>query len=410
MELRDLLTRLKKMGGSDLHIAAGLPPAVRVFDELVGLNDAGRPTPEQVRDLLYPILAKQEIERFENDPDARYELDFARGVADLGRFRFNLYKQRGSLAATIRALSDSIPALESLGLPPVVEDLTRSRRGVILVTGPAGSGRSTSLASIINAINHQWAARITTIEDPVEYVIPSDQAFVTQREIGDGADTLSFENALRRARRQDLDVIMVGNIAGFETMRLVLDAAEMGLLVLGCMSTVSATETVARYIERFPPEMQSQAVSQLSANLVAVVSQLLLPRTDRRGRVLACEVMRTNELIRSGIRQGRLDSLYGIIQSGGAEGMQSMDQSLVELARQRLVDYATVKPHIREEATHRMIYQLAGTGRAGTPLPPSAERAAEKRAKAVSTPPDAVNLYTRRRRGNIVIPPWEKKA
>ncbi|KPL05673.1 hypothetical protein AMJ85_11235 [candidate division BRC1 bacterium SM23_51] len=373
MELQDILRQLIQMGGSDLHIVAGLPPAVRVHDELVALRDLDRPTPEQVREMIYPILGKEEIARFENDPYARYELDFARGIADLGRFRFNLHKQRGSPAVTIRALSASVPTLDSLGLPPAFHDFARSSRGLLLVTGPAGSGRSSTLASLVDEINHQRAARIMTIEDPVEYIIPSDRAYVTQREVGDGADTLSFENALRYARRQDLDVLMISNLGGYETMRQALELAEMGLLVLGCMSTTSATQTLARFMECFPPEQQPQAISQLS-NLIAIVSQILLPRADRRGRVLACEVMKVNAMIRSEIRQNKLDALYGIIQSATAEGMQAMDQSLVDLARQNLIDYATARPYIRDEATHRMVYQLAGAGRVGTPLPPRATR------------------------------------
>lgn len=407
MELRDLLLRLQEMGGSDLHIVAGLPPAVRVFDELVALRDMGRPTPEQVRDMIYPIMAKEEIERFEKDPKLRYELDFARGVADLGRFRFNLHKQRGSISVTIRALPATIPTLESLGLPAAVRDLTRSLRGVVLVTGPAGSGRSSTLASMVNEINQLRPARIMTIEDPVEYIIPSDRAYVTQREVGDGADTLSFENALRYAKRQDLDVLMVGNLATQETMRQALELAEMGLLVLASMSTTSATQTLARFIECFPEDQQPQIVSQLSANLVGIVSQLLLPRSDRKGRILACEVMKVNALVRAEIRQGRLDTLHGIIQAASAEGMQTMDQSLVDLARRNLIDYATAKPYIRDEATHRVIYQLVGAGRTGTPLPPGPAG----RGGAAQSPPPAQGApgpATQRRASTSPLPPWEK--
>jgi len=412
MELQELLTRLKELDGSDLHLAAGLPPAIRIHDELLVLRDFGRPTPEDMQDMIYPILAKEEIERFESDPDMRYELDFARGIADLGRFRFNLHKQRGSLAVTIRALSDSIPSLDSLGLPRLVHDFTRSKRGLLLVTGPGGSGRSTTLASLIDEINHQRPVRIMTIEDPVEYIIPSDRAYVTQREVGDGADTLSFENALRYARRQDLDVLMISNLNSCETMQRVLELAEMGVFVLAAMSTVSATQTLARFIESFPQEHQAQAISQLSANLVGIISQVLLPRSDRKGRVLACEAMRANALIRSEIRQGRLDAIHGIIQSANAEGMQTLDQSLIALAKQRVIDYAAAKPFIRDEATHRMIYQISGAGRAGTPLPPGLARppGGSERTPTPTPPPGPSESGPRRRLGSTIIPPWEKQT
>jgi twitching motility protein PilT len=404
MELRDLLKQLKDLNGSDLHLVAGLTPAIRVHGELVPLRDLGRPTPEQVREMIYPILAKEEIDRFESNPRYRYELDFARGVADLGRFRFNLHKQRGSLAVTIRALSNSVPTLDSLGLPPGVRDFTRSLRGLVLVTGPGGSGRSTTLASLMDDINHQRPVRIVTIEDPVEYIIASDRAYVTQREVGDGADTLSFENALRYARRQDVDVLMISNLSGYETMRDVLDLTEMGQLVFASMSTNSVPQTLMRFVECFPPEQQTQAISQLSSNLLGIISQILVPRSDRRGRVLACEVMKVNALIRSEIRQNKFDAILTIMQSASAEGMQTMDQALAELARQNLIDYATARPHIRDEATHRMIYHLAGAGRLGTPMPPVA--GAEKPAPPPRGPSDS---QTRRRLGSAVIPPWEKQ-
>jgi twitching motility protein PilT len=407
MELLELLKRLQEMDGTDLHVIAGLPPAVRVNDELVPLRDVGRPTPERVRDMIYAIMEREEIERFENDPQCRFELDFARGFDDLGRFRFNLHKQRGSLSVTIRALSNVIPSIDTLGLPNLVHEFARSRRGLVLVTGPAGSGRSTTLASLIDEINHMRGARIMTIEDPVEYIIPCDRAYVTQREVGDGADTLSFENALRSARRQNVDVIMIGHLGGYEAMRRALELAEMGVLVFASMSTLSATQTLARFIECFPAEEQAQAVSQLSAYLLGVLAQVLLRTTDRKGRVAACEAMRVNAVIRSEIRLNRLDSLYSLIQSGMAEGMQTMDQSLIDLARRKLIDYAAARPYIRDDVTHRTIYQMTGETRTGTPLPAGAMRPVAARDSAAETaaPSDS---QVRRRLGAAVIPPWEQ--
>ena len=408
MELRDLLKRLKDMAGSEMHVVAGLPPAVRVNRELTAMRELGRPTPEDVHNMVYSILAKEEIERFENDERWRYDLEFGRGIPDLGRFRFVVYKQRGTIAFTVRALSDTIPPLDSLGLPVGVLDFARSIRGLVLITGPSGSGRSTTLASLIDRINHERTVRIMTIENPVEYTIPSDRAFVTQREVGDGSDTLSIENALRYAGRQGVDVIMIGNLNSYETMRLALELAEMGTLILGSMFTFNAGQTLSRFVECFPPEQQAQAVSQLSTNLIGILSQVLLPRADRRGRVLACELMKVNALIQSEIRQQRFEAIYSIMQTTPMEGMQTLDQSLVELARQNYIDYATARPYIREESAHRMIYQLTGAGRLGVPMPPPSVRptAAPEFGVPSRGPSDS---QIRRRLGTAVIPPWEKQ-
>jgi len=409
MELRELLKRLQELNGTDLHVIVGLPPAVRVNDELLPLRELGRPTPEQIRDMVYPILEKDEIERFERDAHARYELDFARGIADLGRFRFNLCKQRGSLCLTIRALSGTIPTLESLGMPASVKEFTLSRRGLILVTGPSGSGRSTTLASLMDAINHSRPVRIMTIEDPVEYFITSDRAYVTQREIGGGADSLSFENAIWYARRQNIDILMIGHLSGYESMRRALELAEMGLLVFACMSTLSAVQTLARFIECFPPEQQPQAVSQISAYLVGIIAQILLPSATRQKRVLACEVMRLNALIRSEVRQNRLESIYGIIQQSASEGMQTMDQSLIDLARQKMIDYNAARPYIREDSTHRTIAQLSGEARPGGAM---AAGFGPQRVTGITgglQPSPPSEPQPRRRLGSGLIPPWEKQ-
>ncbi len=267
MELRELLKRLKDLGGSDLHLVAGLPPAVRVHNELTILRDVGRPTPEQMREMIYPILAKEEIERFENDPHFRYDLDFARGVADLGRFRFNLHKQRGSLSCTIRALSGSIPSLESLGLPPGVRDFTASLRGLVLVTGPGGSGRSTTLASLVDEINHQRSARIMTIEDPIEYQLKGINQVQARPEI-----ELTFANALRAFLRQDPDIILVGEIRDKETAEIAVKAALTGHLVLSTLHTNDAPSTINRLTN-----MGVEAFL-VTASLLCVLAQRLVRR------------------------------------------------------------------------------------------------------------------------------------
>jgi twitching motility protein PilT len=408
MELNDFLLRLKELGGSDMHLTAGLPPAMRVFDELLRLRDMQKPTPEQMREMIYPLLSPEEIMRFESDPDVRFELDFARGIPELGRFRFNLHRQRGSLAVTIRALPTEVPSLASLSLPEAITDFVWVRRGLLLLTGAARSGLSTTLAALVNEVNSQRPARIMTIEDPVEYIIQSEQAWVTQREVGDGADTVSLENALRHARRQDLDVLMISNLTRYETMRLALELAETGLFVIAGMPTTSVIQTLTRMIESFPAEQRAQIFALLSANLVGVLSQVLLPRKNRKGRVAACEVMKVNALIRSEIRSGKLQNLHTIIQSDTSGDNQTMDAALIDLARQGMIDYVSAKPYIRDEASHRMIHQLSGGLREGAPGS-GATDAYPNGLRSGRPPSSAADSTSRRRLGTTVIPPWEKK-
>ncbi|MGD0783196.1 MAG: ATPase, T2SS/T4P/T4SS family, partial [Candidatus Aminicenantales bacterium] len=228
MTLLELLQRLVQLKGSDLHLMAGLSPAIRVHGELGPMADLERLTPESVQALVYSILTEEQRRSFEHDEANRYELDFAYGISGLGRFRFNIHKQRGTVAATIRALSAQIPELDGLGLPASVRSFVKAKRGLVLVTGPTGSGKSTTLAALIGAINSTRHDHIITIEDPVEYLHKSKKSYVTQREVGPAGDTLSFKNALKYALRQDPDVILVGELRDFETIGIAITSAETG--------------------------------------------------------------------------------------------------------------------------------------------------------------------------------------
>jgi twitching motility protein PilT len=355
MTLLELLQRLVQLKGSDLHLLAGLFPAIRVHGDLLAQTDLERLTPESVQSLVYSVLTEEQRDSFEHDKDIRYELDFAYGISGLGRFRFNVHKQRGTVAATIRALSAQIPNLDDLGLPASVKSFVSAKRGLVLVTGPTGSGKSTTLAALIDAINSTRGDHIITIEDPVEYLHKSKKSYVTQREVGPAGDTLSFKNALKYALRQDPNVILVGELRDFETIGIAITSAETGHLVFGTLHTSSAAQTIDRIVDVFPPEQQPQIRVQLASNLLGVVSQVLLPRIDRPGRALATEVMMCNFPIRNNIRMGKTEAMFQILQTSAAEGMQTMDQSLTRLCREGQIDYEIAKPYIYDKGTHESL-------------------------------------------------------
>ncbi len=381
MTFVDLLKRLVEMNGTDLHLLAGLPPAVRVHGELVPLAELGRMAPDHLQTLIYSVLTDEQKAHFERDKDTRYELDFAYGVAGVGRFRINIHKQRGTAAASVRALSSKIPAFEELGLPESVRTFTAAKRGLVLVTGPTGCGKTTSLATLIDVINTNRNEHIVTIEDPVEYLHNSKKSYVTQREVGLSGDTLSFKNALRGALRQDPDVIMIGEMRDFETIGIAITSAETGHLVFATLHTSSAAQTIDRIVDVFPHEQQPQIRVQMAANLLGVVSQVLLPRADQPGRCLACEVLVANFAIRNNIRSGKTESIYQSLQTGAAEGMQTMDHCLTRLCKEGKIDYETAKPFIYDKSTHeslRMFARRLSPSLAGPP-PPAARPPWEKR-------------------------------
>jgi len=364
MTMIDLFKKLMELKGSDLHLIAGRPPAVRVNGDLLPVPDTDRLSPESVKSLVYEILTEEQKQHFEKDPENRFELDFGYGLSGVGRFRVNVHRQRGTVAATIRALSSNIPRLEDLGLPSSVRLFTQAKRGLVLVTGPTGSGKSTTLAALIDAINMTRSDHIITIEDPIEYLHNPQKSYVTQREVGPDADTLSFKNALKYALRQDPDVILVGEMRDFETIGIAITSAETGHLVFATLHTSGAAQTIDRIVDVFPPEQQAQVRVQLASNLLGVLSQVLLPRSDKPGRILACEMMIANFAIRNNIRMGKTESLFQSIQTSASEGMQTLDQCLIRLCREGKIDYDTAKPYVYDKSTHdtlRMMPKHAGS-------------------------------------------------
>jgi twitching motility protein PilT len=360
-----LLQRLLQMGGSDLHIISGLAPAARVNGHLSPFPGMRRLTPQMARDIIYEVLSPEQIQRFETDPASRNELDFAYGVAGMGRFRFNVHRARGSVCCTVRALSSKLPNLDDLNLHPTVRKLCDEKKGMILVTGPTGSGKSTTLAAIIDYMNANRAEHILTIEDPIEYVHNSKKAYVTQREVGPEGDTLTFRNALKYALRQDPDVILIGEMRDFETIGIAITSAETGHLVMGTLHTSSAAQTVGRIIDVFPTDQQAQVTTQLASNLVAVLSQVLIPKLDGKGRVMAMEIMLNTAAIRNNIQAGKVESINQTMSTAQGQGMQSMDKALLDLARKRLVAYADIAPYLVGEVSHREARQLCPPMRPG---------------------------------------------
>lgn len=358
MGFNALLKLMVERGASDLHLISGLPPAFRIHGELVPVEGYEPFKPDALKDFLFAVLTKHQKEMFLDDPSSRNELDFGYGLHGVGRFRINVHVSRGSVAASIRALANRIPGLEELGLPPATAEFTRAKRGLVLVTGPTGSGKSTTLAAVVDAINRTRRDHILTIEDPIEYVHNSNKCYVTQREVGSSGDTLSFRNALKYALRQDPDVILIGEMRDYETIGIAITSAETGHLVFGTLHTSSAAQTVSRVVDVFPTDQQPQVRTQLASNILGIVSQVLLPRKDGTGRVAACELMLANAAIRNNIRAGKVESLCQTLQTSSSEGMQTMDQALIKLCREGTIDYETAKPYICEKTTHETIRAL----------------------------------------------------
>ena len=284
-------------------------------------------TPQQTRDVVYSILNDDQRKRFEN----QQQLDFAYAIPNVARFRVNTYFQRGAISAALRHTPDQIPELEELGLPSIIREFTKKPRGFVLVTGPTGSGKSTTLASMVDIINKEREEHILTIEDPIEFLHNHQKCIVNQREIG--SDAVDFAGALRSALRQDPDVILVGEMRDLETISTALTAAETGHLVFATLHTQSASQTVDRVIDVFPPHQQGQVRMQLSVALQGIVTQQLLPTADGSGRVVATEVLVPTPAVRNLIREGKTHQIYSAIQTSGAVGMQTMDSDLASLVR-----------------------------------------------------------------------------
>ncbi|WP_433926039.1 type IV pilus twitching motility protein PilT [Sorangium cellulosum] len=329
--LQQLLRAMVEKGASDMHITSGTPPLLRIDGTVVPLKLPPL-MPSDTKQLCYSVLSEEQVAQFEQ----RNELDLSFGMKGLARFRANIYMQRGAVAAAFRQIPFRIMNFDELGLPPIVLDIASKPRGLVLVTGPTGSGKTTTLASIIDKINSEQRLHILTIEDPIEYLHPHKLSLVNQREIG--SDTASFKDALRYALRQDPDVVLVGEMRDLETVESALTIAETGHLVFATLHTNSAISTINRIIDVFPPHQQSQVRQQLSFTLVAVMTQLLLPRANGPGRVMAMEVMIPNAAIRNLIREDKLHQIYSQMQMGQAgSGMQTMAQSLVSLYQRRMI-------------------------------------------------------------------------
>ncbi|WP_437668661.1 type IV pilus twitching motility protein PilT [Sorangium sp. So ce131] len=329
--LQQLLRAMVEKGASDMHITSGTPPLLRIDGTVVPLKLPPL-MPSDTKQLCYSVLNEEQMAKFEQ----RNELDLSFGMKGLARFRANIYMQRGAVAAAFRQIPFRIMNFDELGLPPVVLDITAKPRGLVLVTGPTGSGKTTTLASIIDKINSEQRLHILTIEDPIEYLHPHKLSLVNQREIG--SDTASFKDALRYALRQDPDVVLVGEMRDLETVEAALTIAETGHLVFATLHTNSAISTINRIIDVFPPHQQSQVRQQLSFTLVAVMTQLLLPRANGPGRVMSMEIMIPNAAIRNLIREDKLHQIYSQMQMGQAgSGMQTMAQSLAALYQRRMI-------------------------------------------------------------------------
>jgi twitching motility protein PilT len=335
MELNEILGIAMKAKGSDIHLKAGLPPIVRIDGALRAIPNAERLSSDVVRQMAFGIMSERQKRIF----DENFEVDLAYGVPGLGRFRVNAFAQRGTIALVLRAIPIAIPTLETLNLPPVLKKLALEQRGLILVTGTTGSGKSTTLASIIDYINENRTCNIITIEDPVEYLHKDKKSLISQREVG--FDTLSFGKALTSSLRQDPDVILVGEMRDYETIETALTAAETGHLVLSTLHTLDAAETINRIISVFPPFHQRQVRMQLSGILKGVVSQRLVPRADAKGRVPAVEIMIGTARIRDCIddKEKTKQIPEAIAQGFTTYGMQTFDQSLMQLLTNKLITY-----------------------------------------------------------------------
>ncbi len=343
--IHQLLKAMIEKGASDLHITTGTPPQLRIDGKLHPLKMPPL-SPQETKQLCYSVLTDAQKHRFEETN----ELDLSFSVQKLSRFRGNVFVQRGNVSGAFRAIPFKIMTFDELELPPIVEELSKKPRGLILVTGPTGSGKSTTLASIIDRINQDRNEHIVTIEDPIEYLHPHKGCIVNQREIG--SDTESFKDALKYILRQDPDIVLIGELRDLETIEAALTVAETGHLAFATLHTNSAVQTINRIVDVFPPYQQSQIRQQLSFVLEAVMCQTLLPRANGPGRALALEVMIPNAAIRALMRDDKIHQLYSQMQMGqGKSGMQTMNQSLASLVTRRLVDPEMAKgrsPDIEE--------------------------------------------------------------
>ncbi len=330
--MSELFIMMHEKNASDIHLTAGATPMLRIDGELLQ-TPFEKLTPEMCQTLIFSLMTDAQRQRFE----ASNELDFAFGIKGMGRLRMNAYRQRGVVGAAIRAIPSKYKTFEELNLPPVVYELMKMTKGLLLITGPTGSGKSTTLASMIDYLNEHRNYHIVTIEDPIEYVHTHKKSIVNQREVG--SDTETFGAALRHVLRQDPDVILIGELRDLETIGAALNIAETGHLVLSTLHTSDAAQTINRIIDVFPPHQQEQIRVQLSFVLQGVFAQQLLPHASGTGRTLACEVLIANSAVRNLIREQKVEQIPTIIQTGGKFGMVTMNQSLVDLYKKQKITY-----------------------------------------------------------------------
>ena len=398
MELNDILAVALRGGASDIHLKAGLPPMFRLNGALVPLKDAPRLPPEEISRMTFSIMNDVQKGKFRQTN----EIDLSYGVPGLGRFRVNVFQQRGTMGGVFRVIPLKIQSIEQLGLPKILETIALEPRGLILVTGTTGSGKSTTLAAMIDHINTQRTTHILTIEDPIEFLVRDKRSIVNQREVG--VDTNGFAAALRSALRQDPDVILVGEMRDLETIEIALTAAETGHLVMSTLHTLDATETVSRIVSAFPPHQQKTIRLQLASVLRSIISQRLVPRADARGRVAALEILRNSSRVRDLIEdQDRTQELPDAIAKGSdSSGTQTFDQSLMGLFRQNLITYQEAL----RQATNPDDFALRVSGVSATsdtswdtfenaaPAPALAPAPAPAKASAVAAPAQAAPKKT----------------
>ncbi len=368
--LLELLRSMVERGASDLHLTAGSAPSMRVDDQLRPLSRCAVLTPADTQRLCYQILTEEQRARFER----AQELDLSFGVKNLARFRANLFMQRGAVAAAIRAIPFRILSVEELGLPPVLAEVSARPRGLVLITGPTGSGKSTTLASLIDRINAETRKHILTVEDPIEFMHVNKSCVVNQREVG--TDTSSFKDALRHVLRQDPDVVLIGELRDHETIEAALTIAETGHLVFATLHASSAWQAITRIVDVFPAHQQQQIRAQLSFVLTAVASQILLPRAGVPGRVPACEVLIPNGAIRALIRDDKVHQIYSLMQVGqSSSGMQTMNQALAALIGRRVVTAEEAIARSSDPAELQQLLEAVGASTAPHPRVSRPDRA-----------------------------------
>jgi twitching motility protein PilT len=343
MHLDDLLRYASNVGASDLHLTAGMPGCIRLHGAVRPIEGCPQLDNETIRDMLFGVLTQSLREKFE----AEKELDTSHSIPGVGRFRLNVFQQRGTVAGVLRAIPHEIPPFETLGIPDSVKMFTELRQGLVLVTGPTGSGKSTTLASLVDIINRTKPLHIVTVEDPIEFLHNHKRSIVNQRELG--SDTMSFAEALRRVLREDPDVILVGEMRDLDTISMALTAAETGHLVFGTLHTQDAPQTIDRIIDVFPTNQQEQVRTMLAGALEGVVTQQLVPDADGTGRAACCEVMVCTSAIRNLVRSAKTHQIYSLMQTGSQYGMSTMDQGLARLVKQGRITEGVALDRCRNE-------------------------------------------------------------